>query len=243
VNTATPWHRLEVTEVDDFTFRVQSESNHAPYFVDALANKGAGKCDCPDFQCRVQPVLDGKKTPPPSPLWIAACKHLLRVRLHVADKRVEGIDGERSGLWFEMARVVGEVGPAYVLVENSPMLTVRGLGRVLGQLSEMGYDARWGVFSAADVGARHERERLFVLAHTHEDGEGREHENGDVGKVRAGRLFAAKRALHLRSALWDEGVLRSMGVADGVAVNLDRIGAAGDGQVPAVVALAWRVLI
>lgn len=76
-----------------------------------------------------------------------------------------GIKGERSGLWREMARVVSEVRPRYVFVENSPMLTSRGLGRVLGDLSEMGYDARWCVLSAADAGARHNRERIWLLAY------------------------------------------------------------------------------
>lgn len=75
-----------------------------------------------------------------------------------------GIEGERSGLWVEMARIIGEVRPRYVFVENSPMLTSRGLGRVLGDLAEMGYDARWGVLGAADVGARHQRDRIWILA-------------------------------------------------------------------------------
>ena len=55
----------------------------------------------------------------------------------------EGLDGERSGLWREMARIIGEVRPIIAWVENSPMLTSRGLGTVLGDLAEMGYDARW----------------------------------------------------------------------------------------------------
>src|SRR5690606_18435614 len=69
-----------------------------------------------------------------------------------------GIEGERSGMWREMARIVGEVGPRYVFVENSPMLVSRGLGRVLGDLAALGYDARWGVLGAIDVGAPHRRE-------------------------------------------------------------------------------------
>ena len=77
-----------------------------------------------------------------------------------------GIDGERSGMWKEMARIVSEVRPQYVFVENSPMLTSRGLGTVLGDLSTLGYDAEWGVISAADVGANHLRERIWVVAHT-----------------------------------------------------------------------------
>ena len=75
-----------------------------------------------------------------------------------------GIDGERSGLWGEMARIICEVRPRYVFVENSPMLTSRGLGRVLGDLAAMGFDARWGVLGAADVGAPHQRDRIWIVA-------------------------------------------------------------------------------
>jgi DNA (cytosine-5)-methyltransferase 1 len=73
-----------------------------------------------------------------------------------------GIDGERSGMWGEMARIVHEVRPKYVFVENSPMLTSRGLGRVLGDLASMGFDARWGVLGANAVGAPHQRERIWI---------------------------------------------------------------------------------
>ena len=76
-----------------------------------------------------------------------------------------GIDGERSGLWSEFARIIGEVRPRYAFVENSPMLAVRGLGRVLGDLSEIGYNARWCVMGANDVGAPHIRKRMWILAY------------------------------------------------------------------------------
>jgi DNA (cytosine-5)-methyltransferase 1 len=76
-----------------------------------------------------------------------------------------GIDGERSGLWGEMARIIREVQPRFVFVENSPILTSRGLGRVLGDLAEMGFDAEWGVVSAADTGAPHIRERIWIVAY------------------------------------------------------------------------------
>ncbi len=82
-----------------------------------------------------------------------------------------GIDGERSGLWSEMARIIGEVRPRYAFVENSPMIVTRGLDRVLCDLAAMGLDAEWGVVSAADVGAPHLRERIWILAHS--DGCGR----------------------------------------------------------------------
>lgn len=75
-----------------------------------------------------------------------------------------GITGEKSGMWFHMARIVGEVRPEYVFVENSPMLCSRGLGTVLGDLAALGYDARWGVLGAADVGAPHQRDRIWIVA-------------------------------------------------------------------------------
>ncbi len=80
-----------------------------------------------------------------------------------------GIDGERSGMWREMARIIHEVRPRFVFVENSPMLTSRGLGRVLGDLAQMGFDARWGVLGAADVGAPHQRDRIWIVAHAMRD--------------------------------------------------------------------------
>ena len=81
-----------------------------------------------------------------------------------------GISGSRSGLWSEMARIIGEVRPRYAFVENSPMLTSRGLGTVLGDLAALGFDARWGVISAADVGAPHLRERIWIVGHANVHG-------------------------------------------------------------------------
>ena len=74
-----------------------------------------------------------------------------------------GITGERSGLWREFARIICEVRPRYVLVENSPALTARGLGTVLGDLAQMGFDARWGVLGAVHAGAPHKRERIWIV--------------------------------------------------------------------------------
>ena len=76
-----------------------------------------------------------------------------------------GITGARSGLWAEMARIVGEVRPRYVWVENSPMLVRRGLGLVLSDLAALGFSARWGVVGAHHAGAPHKRDRIWVLAY------------------------------------------------------------------------------
>ena len=76
-----------------------------------------------------------------------------------------GLDGARSGLWSEFARIIGDVRPRYAFMENSPMLVVRGLDRVLADLAAMGFDTEWGVVSAADVGAPHKRDRIWIVAH------------------------------------------------------------------------------
>lgn len=77
-----------------------------------------------------------------------------------------GITGARSGLWVEQARIIREVEPKLVVVENSPMLTTRGHGTVLGDLAGMGFHARWGVFRASAIGAAHHRARIYILAYT-----------------------------------------------------------------------------
>jgi DNA (cytosine-5)-methyltransferase 1 len=76
-----------------------------------------------------------------------------------------GLAGERSGLVFDLLRLVGECRPRFVFLENVPALAVRGLDRVLLELHALGFDARWTVVSAAEVGAPHLRERIWILAH------------------------------------------------------------------------------
>lgn len=94
-----------------------------------------------------------------------------------------GIDGQRSGLWSEFARIIGEVRPRFVFVENSPMLTGRGLGRVLGDLASLGFDAEWCVLGADDAGAPHIRKRIWILANakSHRRGEVFRHVNSEKG--------------------------------------------------------------
>lgn len=91
-----------------------------------------------------------------------------------------GITGERSGLWVEFARLIRELRPRYVLVENVAGLLPRGMGRVLGDLADVGYDAEWDCIPAAAVGAPHLRARIFILAYP---GGGRRPGDG----LRAGR--------------------------------------------------------
>ena len=181
-----------------------------------------------------------------------------------------GIDGERSGLWREMARIVGEVGPRFVFVENVPALFVRGFGRVLGDMAALGYDARWGVLGADNAGAPHRRKRIWIVANAAgsrfesgepgKSGEVRNQARGKEPQRRGGDVADAdsagfqERKTQDASRTWQDGRTESGGsewwesepdvgrVAHGVAHRVDRLRALGNGQVPAVAALAWRIL-
>lgn len=99
-----------------------------------------------------------------------------------------GLKGERSGLWYEFARVVREIRPQIVVVENVSALLVRGLDAVLGTLAADGYDADWACVPAAFVGAPHIRDRVFVIAHAPSERCGtRSRESGSKEGERIGR--------------------------------------------------------
>jgi DNA (cytosine-5)-methyltransferase 1 len=112
-----------------------------------------------------------------------------------------GIDGPHSGLWSEYARLIGELRPRYVVVENVAALLVRGMGRVLGDLAALGYDAEWDCIPASAVGAPHRRDRLWIVAYPHGDdgGSGREGRPAPSGA----RQPKPKRSLQMADASWD----------------------------------------
>ena len=166
-----------------------------------------------------------------------------------------GIDGERSGMWREMARVICEVRPRFVFVENSPMLTSRGLGVVLGDLASMGFDAQWGVLGHDKFGGQHRRERIWIVAYTNKrtfqslverqskiikrwlpQKRGESWVNFMVGNDGTTSPSWGCRGQNndSRPIMWR----KSDGMADGV----DRISAIGNGQVPRVAAAAWEIL-
>ena len=81
-----------------------------------------------------------------------------------------GIEGERSGLWTELHRVISELRPRFAFIENVPMLTLRGGARVIADLAQIGYDASWTIIGADDVGAWHRRKRIWIVAYPNDDG-------------------------------------------------------------------------
>ena len=76
-----------------------------------------------------------------------------------------GLAGEQSGLWYEFRRIIGEVRPQFVFLENVPAITFRGGVEVVGHLAALGYDARWGIVAASDAGAPHRRERWWCVGY------------------------------------------------------------------------------
>lgn len=152
-----------------------------------------------------------------------------------------GIDGQRSGLWSEFARILGEVRPRFVFMENSPMLTSRGLGRVLADLAGLGYRFAWGVLGSHNAGAPHYRDRIWIMAHA-------EGQRLPIPTEQKTQLSGFPRSecdrLHARGPASHRAVepgVRRMVV--GVADRVGQLKAIGNGQDPEVAALAWRTLM
>ncbi len=150
-----------------------------------------------------------------------------------------GIEGERSGLWKQMGRVIREVRPRFAWMENSPLLIKRGLAVVLGDLAEMGYDCQWFRLSASECGAPHERDRIWIIATDSNQAGLQERQlfagiQGESGSSLQGQNSAM-------GSGWpsESGICR---VDDGLAYRVDRIKAIGNGQVPRVAATAFNLL-
>jgi site-specific DNA-cytosine methylase len=119
--------------------------------------------------------------------------------LSQAGKRI-GIEGSRSGLWFEFARLVGELRPRYVLVENVPgLLVYDGMRRVIGELARLGYVGIWLSVRASDVGASHLRKRVFIVAYCKCERRERRRDAAILGEpktVKSGEGLQRQRAGH-----------------------------------------------
>ncbi len=174
-----------------------------------------------------------------------------------------GITGKKSGLWSHMVRIIGEVRPRFVFVENSPLLVSRGLAVVLGDLATMGYDAQWGVLGAEHAGAPHKRHRLWIVANADSDRKLQPERRIEKQRGRFGycgqalaNAYLSRPQGQVESEAREGGSWRSVSnhgswwhtepdvgrVANGVASRVDRLRALGNGQVPAVAALAWNIL-
>jgi DNA (cytosine-5)-methyltransferase 1 len=118
------------------------------------------------------------------------------------------------------------------------MLTSRGLGAVLGDLASMGFDARWGVLGAADVGANHQRDRIWIVA------KNRAIANANLPQQQRGSISGGvyQANTYACDPCWWETEPDVGRVVDGMASRVDRLKAIGNGQVPLCAATAWRIL-
>lgn len=154
-----------------------------------------------------------------------------------------GLAGDRSGLWWEFARVVRELGPSYVVVENVAALLDRGMAEVLGTLADLGFDAEWSTVSACSVGAPHVRQRVFIVAYA----------NGVDGRprvrnplARAERPLQAVNGFESARAGWRARLANPSalyGGANGVPAGMDRNRGIGNAVVPAVAEVIGRAIV
>ena len=150
-----------------------------------------------------------------------------------------GLDGERSGLWFEYARLVGELRPKYVIVENVAALLGRGLEQVLGSLAKIGYDAEWHCISAAAIGAPHRRDRVWIIANTKCFRSSRQ---GQFLKSISSASDAYREADRLVSAFRAKTLPFVCRRHDGIPEELDAVKCLGNAVVPQVVELIGRAI-
>ncbi len=148
-----------------------------------------------------------------------------------------GLAGERSGLFKEIVRLAGELRPAFIFLENVPAITTRGGRDVVGAITALGYDCRWCIISAKSVGARHKRERWFLLAHTR--GERCQECNPTTG---GGIEGFYPWTVGSDGHYW-ESESRMVRVLDGVSNRLDRIKGLGNAVVPLQARTAFKILM
>ncbi|MGB4107790.1 MAG: DNA (cytosine-5-)-methyltransferase [Alphaproteobacteria bacterium] len=156
-----------------------------------------------------------------------------------------GIEGTRSGLWSEIVRAIRDIRPRFVVVENVAALTYRGLGRVLGDLAECGYDCQWHCIPASALGAVHHRDRIWIIAYPRE-----------IGRVVHDAIYDSLAAqLHLAglpeqalAILSHRGELRfddtypDVRTHDGFSSAMDRIGACGNAIYPEIATIIGRAI-
>jgi DNA (cytosine-5)-methyltransferase 1 len=156
----------------------------------------------------------------------------------------KGLEGERSGLFFEIVRLALEIKPPFIFLENVPAITSRGGLRVVREIAEMGYDCRWGIVSAEEVGASHRRDRWFLLA--------RKISNTEGQRLQAGRFSLRKETrqsrprVYIKYESWDEepeDKFELVRVVNGLSCRIHRTRALGNAVVPLQAKTAFKILM
>lgn len=152
-----------------------------------------------------------------------------------------GIDGKESSLWCEMARVINEVRPKYTFIENSSALVFRGLDRVLSDLAQMGYNARWCVMGGRSLG-KTIRDRIWILGKS--DGYSLEGFNIYKRTMLKEQFRGAETTIYDAVSKVNRRVPESIvcGMDYGIPHWVDRFRAVGMAQIPTVAARAFKIL-
>lgn len=152
----------------------------------------------------------------------------------------KGLAGERSGLFFEIMRLVDVYQPKFLFLENVSAISSRGGLRVVREITERGYDARWCTLSAQEVGAAHKRERWFLLAHSKSE---RFQERRFT--LREETQLSRYHCYHEYEA-WDkepEDKFQMAGMANGLSSRMDTVKALGNAVVPLQARVAFEMLV
>lgn len=145
-----------------------------------------------------------------------------------------GIDGEESSLFREVCRIVSEIRPGLVRLENSGELVGRGLARVVSKLAELGYDTRWCRLGAGHIGADHERLRTWTLSYP------MRRERQMEWNLSGGRRIIQSLERNMVGCAVDQPWI--LGRDNGSTDRMDRLSSIGGAQVPAVASIAYRIL-
>lgn len=151
----------------------------------------------------------------------------------------KGLDGERSGLFFEILRLASELRPKFVFLENVAAITVRGLERVVSEFTSLGYDCRWTILSAATVGAPHIRERWWFLAHANGSSRGKQSRERSGIASNAGPACKSWPFAWSRKGGFESGICRA---ANGIPMRVDRLRGLGNAVVPQCAREAFKIL-
>ena len=153
----------------------------------------------------------------------------------------EGLDGERSGLWADFGRLIGEIRPDYAIIENVTALLVRGLDRILGDLAALGYDAEWHCIPASHVGAPHQRDRVWVVA----SNTLRVRPSRQGGRIQSVNSAAAayREASGLVDAFQGGALPYVCGRHDGVSGEMDRLKQLGNAVDPIIPEIIGRAIM
>ena len=151
-----------------------------------------------------------------------------------------GLAGERSGLFYEVARLIGELEPRFVILENVSALLTRGLSEVLGTLASIGYDAEWHCIPASELGANHHRDRIWIVAYPKSIGlQVSNKQYGIPQEARRQRAIVSSCDLGKRYFTDEPGMGR---VANGIPNRSHRLKCLGNAVVPPIPELIGRAI-